>query len=252
MFEQQDCLSITYYNVVGTFVPSVAFCMPPGFNAVTVEPIPVSGTPDADLDVTDSSQPGSGFRSTTDTAGAVAGLSGASINKYVVVNVQPYVKPNLTVRSGVWNLKVSATFAVNIVNVDSNQGTAAAVTGAWPVQVVSRRTLVVASINLSASGDNTVIAAPGSGSFIHLVHLDLQNTGTVSQTAIVKNDATAINGAGALLNPYGGGYTFDGEVGLRELVLADNAPLKVNLSATPAGGNVIGTAIYYVATTAVS
>lgn len=59
------------------------------------------------------------------------------------------------------------------------------------------------SINIAASGDNTVLAALTSGEAnkIRVIHsLELVNTSNSDTTVIYKSGATALNGAGYLLH----------------------------------------------------
>lgn len=118
----------------------------------------------------------------------------------------------------------------------------------WP-PVVSQylgpaRNLQRASIGLNTAGDNTVIPAPGTNRYIHIVHLVLQNVSTSQLTVILKDGIFAMNGTGYLLNPNGGAFTFDGGP-MTEYILSANAAFIINLSAAQ---QLNGIVVYYVTT----
>ena len=87
-----------------------------------------------------------------------------------------------------------------------------------------------ASISEATSGDRTIIAAPGSGNRIRILGLWLQNTAGTSITLILKDSATAINGAGWILST----LAFAPIVAspLAPLDLGNNAAFVINLSAS--------------------
>lgn len=104
------------------------------------------------------------------------------------------------------------------------------------------RTIQRVSISVAAMGDNTVIAAPGVGNRIKIVHLAYQNTSGSDMTVIWKDGAAAINGLG-FVHPNNAGFAFDapGGPGMGEVMLADNAAFVLNLSAA---GQVSGYCLY--------
>jgi len=86
-----------------------------------------------------------------------------------------------------------------------------------------------ASISIAASGDNSVIAAPGVGNKIRILGLWAQNTDAASTTVILKDNATAINGAGWVIVT--NGFLPIIATPLTPLDLGNNAPFVINLSA---------------------
>lgn len=67
-------------------------------------------------------------------------------------------------------------------------------------------TLAQLSINISGSGDNTILT-PATNQAIHIHYLELQNTSGTQTTVIFKDGTTAFNGAGWLMSG-GTDYTF--------------------------------------------
>jgi hypothetical protein len=129
----------------GTWISSDYVEVPDGYDAVVVE-LNVQGTsPGASLTTLDSATPQAGYKAVTDSNGAQAGLTGSTTNKYLVVNVLRYVKVQLVVTGGVWQVRVTPIRATNqaTVNVQAtisghviaDQGVAAGVGGAWPVKL---------------------------------------------------------------------------------------------------------------------
>lgn len=108
------------------------------------------------------------------------------------------------------------------------------------VSVETRKTVQWASIDVSLIDENTIIAAPGAGLAIYIVHLSVVSTVDTAQTFTLLDGATAINGAG-----YSGirpGYTLDVPAGFY-LKLTDNQAFVIK---SVAATNLSGTAIYYV------
>lgn len=85
-----------------------------------------------------------------------------------------------------------------------------------------------AVINISTSGDNTIIAAPGAGKRIYIDHLNLLSAGT--STVTLKNGAaTALSGAYAMTT--GAGLALDNAPVLEHGILecSDNIAFIINL-----------------------
>lgn len=86
-----------------------------------------------------------------------------------------------------------------------------------------------ASISVATSGDQTIIAAPGGGNRIRILGLFLQNTSGSTLTIILKDGATAINGAGFELATKAF-LPFSVANALAPLDLSNNAAFVINLS----------------------
>ena len=86
-----------------------------------------------------------------------------------------------------------------------------------------------ASINKATSGDQTAIAAPGVGNKIRILSLVLQNTDAAALTIILKDGATAINGAGWVLPS--NGFSPNIAHPLAPIDLGNNNAFVINLSA---------------------
>ena len=94
-----------------------------------------------------------------------------------------------------------------------------------------------ADINISTSGDNTIISAPGAGKYLAIDYIDLLPTSAV--TVQFKSGATA----------YGGPYPFDAKQATTKenamqnqdgvLTMADNASFVINLSAAIQVGGLV-------------
>lgn len=94
------------------------------------------------------------------------------------------------------------------------------------------RTILRASINIAASGDTTVIAAPAGAIQTHILKYKVQNTSTSDTTIIYKDNATAINGLGFLLGSRASDdFDAPGGIGEGEILLTAAAPFVINLSA---------------------
>lgn len=63
--------------------------------------------------------------------------------------------------------------------------------------------LINVAISIAASGDNTVIAAPGTTQSIHIHRLCISNAVATAQAVVVKDGATALTGAMALQTAVG-------------------------------------------------
>ena len=105
---------------------------------------------------------------------------------------------------------------------------------------------VYLSGTISTSGNNTIVVAPGSGNYIRILNLELQNESAVETLTIVRS-GTSTDRRRVLLSPKG---TF----GFRDRVeyhphspldLATNTALVINLN----GANTIGYNITYVTRT---
>jgi hypothetical protein len=105
---------------------------------------------------------------------------------------------------------------------------------------------VYLSGTISTSGNNTIVAAPGSGNYIRILNLELQNESAVETLAIVRS-GTSTDRRRVLLSA-------KGTVGFRDRVeyhphspldLAANTALVINLN----GANTIGYNITYVTRT---
>lgn len=84
---------------------------------------------------------------------------------------------------------------------------------------------VMATITASSSGDNTIIAAPGSGRQIVISSITVQNASSTSTTAIIKFGSTSVYTA--ILPSQGDGVTKDMEPAWE---VGNNAALVLNLS----------------------
>jgi hypothetical protein len=98
--------------------------------------------------------------------------------------------------------------------------------------------LKYASGTVNTSGDSTLIAAQGTGKQIVVSMITIQNESATETTALIKNDgATQLRFVG-VSKPDGIVWTFPPG---RELRVADNRPLVINLS----GANQWGYTIQY-------
>lgn len=84
------------------------------------------------------------------------------------------------------------------------------------------------AINLSTSGDTTVIAAPGTGRQLAISTVVLHNPAATDNTVIIRAGTSAINGAGFLLTP-GVTWTTNHRC---PLILPTNTAFVLNLSAS--------------------
>lgn len=98
------------------------------------------------------------------------------------------------------------------------------------------------SINVSASGDTEIIATPGALKKIKIIKLDLNNTVGTDNTVILKTGATALNGAGILLEAKKS-KTIDFDPLKNPLALNANEAFKLNLSAAT---NISGFVQYFI------
>lgn len=136
-------------------------------NAVIVECVPSGAGPNASLQVLDSADPGAGFAATVDPAGAAAGL--VAYNKRRVSSLLPFVKVQLTVVAGVWQVRATPIRATNdqsiIVAGDMNlaQYGGVAVGPANPVDVSGAVDTELPAAALLADGQ-ALPAAPKVGS----------------------------------------------------------------------------------------
>jgi hypothetical protein len=90
---------------------------------------------------------------------------------------------------------------------------------------------------IATSGDNTIVAAPGSGLSIYITHLVLQNESTTATTIILKGSSNLLRCLGQTQGS-GLALTFPER---REIKLATNTALILNLS----GANSVGYSIGY-------
>ncbi len=97
---------------------------------------------------------------------------------------------------------------------------------------------LTATGTVAASGDNTLIAAPGAGKRLIVSALILQNESAVATTMIVKGGATAV--LRCLAQEPGDGLALH-FAPQRELQLGPNAALLLNLS----GANAHGYSVIY-------
>jgi hypothetical protein len=93
----------------------------------------------------------------------------------------------------------------------------------------SFKTITRVNIDLNASGDNEIIAAVASKKH-YITHLEIQNPTTTSNTILMKDGATAINGDGYVLPGLGAFYLFKDF--LNPIVLSTNTAFNLNLSAS--------------------
>ena len=93
------------------------------------------------------------------------------------------------------------------------------------------------SATIATSGDNTIVAAPGSGLSIYITHLVLQNESTTATTIILKGSSDLLRWLGQIQGS-GLALTFPER---REIKLATNTALILNLS----GANSVGYSIGY-------
>lgn len=103
----------------------------------------------------------------------------------------------------------------------------------------NRPNIIYLSGVISASGDNTIISAPGENFAIWVTHLILQNESATATTIILKDSANRIRCLGQL---QGDGLSLVLPVG-REIRLVTNTPLILNLSGANNCGYSIG---YYI------
>jgi len=144
-------------------------------------------------------------------------------------------------QEGTWNIGTVTTLPAVTVG-----GGTAAVTqsGNWnvggtvtvagtPTITPAEATLTWATGTLAASGDGTVIAAPGAGTTIVLSAMQVQLEGAAAQTALLKFGTVAQYRA--LLQNQGDGVSWHFHPG-REWEVGDNKALLLNLSGTPSVG----------------
>lgn len=103
---------------------------------------------------------------------------------------------------------------------------------------IAEKTLAFATGTAASSGDNTIIAAPGSGQQIKIVALQLQNESAVATTMILKFGSTAKWRTLAQLQ--GDGMSFPVPAG-RAWPVGNDAALVLNLS----GANSCGYSVCY-------
>lgn len=116
------------------------------------------------------------------------------------------------------------------VNLRNNSGVELGVSSN-PLITSKGKTIQRVSIDLATSGDNSVIAAPGTGLSIKIIAYKLQNTSGSDTTITLKDDNTSINGQGFLLTPGAKDEFYAPANGEGEIVLTANKPLKIALSA---------------------
>lgn len=199
-------------------------------------PIPVSGTLTASIsDVTVSGGTVVATGPLTDTelratpvpvSGTVAATQSGTWNIGTVTAL-----PNVVVDSG----SVTATVASTTITAGT---VVAAVSGATIASGTitsqeGKATLSYTAGTISASGDGTVLAAPGSGTTSALSVLQFQLEGAAAQTLLLKFGTVTV--ARALLQNQGDGIAYHFNPG-REWRVGDNLPLVANLSGTPVVG----------------
>jgi len=106
----------------------------------------------------------------------------------------------------------------------------------WPIS--PNLTQLKLTSTAASAGDNTLIAAPGSGVQIVISSLILQNESTTATTMILKAGSTAIMRILGQNQGDGLALVFPAE---RCLAIGDNAALVLNLS----GANSCGYSIIY-------
>jgi len=97
-------------------------------------------------------------------------------------------------------------------------------------------------VNVTASGDTTLVAAPGAGNSIYVTGLMVNNFGTAKIRALVREGAAGTIRGGGALAADGGGHVLPFDPAWK---LPANTALVANLSGT---GDVDYTVVYYVAT----
>jgi hypothetical protein len=85
-------------------------------------------------------------------------------------------------------------------------------------------------VNATASGDTTVVSAPGAGVSLYIVRVALVNGGTAVVSAQLQEASSATNRGGGDLAANGGGMILD--YGARGWKLTANTALQINLGAT--------------------
>jgi pectate lyase len=103
--------------------------------------------------------------------------------------------------------------------------------------IPEKPTITSVSGTIAISGDNTIVAAPGSGLSIYITHLVLQNESTTATTIILKGSSNLLRCLGQTQGS-GLALTFPER---REIKLATNTALILNLS----GANSVGYSIGY-------
>ena len=97
-------------------------------------------------------------------------------------------------------------------------------------------------ISIATSGDNSIIAAPGAGKRIVIVHLTLNNPIGTTNTVTFKSGANVLSG-GVLLGATGGGLVEQTANQFPVLFCRANEAFIINLSAAT---SITGYLIYYV------
>lgn len=92
-------------------------------------------------------------------------------------------------------------------------------------EVMGQPTITRAQGTFNTSGDNTIVAAPGSGKFIAITYLHIQNESTTGTTSLIKHGATSV--ARVLLQTQAQMWWREFEC---PMVLPANTALVVNLS----------------------
>ena len=103
--------------------------------------------------------------------------------------------------------------------------------------IPEKPTIIYVSATIATSGDNTIVAAPGSGLSIYITHLVLQNESTTATTIILKGSSNLLRCLGETQGS-GLALTFPER---REIKLATDTALILNLS----GANSVGYSIGY-------
>lgn len=85
-------------------------------------------------------------------------------------------------------------------------------------------------VNATASGDTTVVSAPGASVSLYIVRVALVNGGSAVVSAQLQEASSATNRGGGDLAANGGGMILD--YGPRGWKLTANTALQINLSAT--------------------
>ena len=107
----------------------------------------------------------------------------------------------------------------------------------FEMNIPEKPTITYVSATIATSGDNTIVAAPGSGLSIYITHLGLQNESTTATTIILKGSSDLLRWLGQIQGS-GLALTFPER---REIKLATDTALILNLS----GANSVGYSIGY-------
>ena len=128
-----------------------------------------------------------------------------------------------------------------LTTISTNIATLAGIVASSVASVaIAEKTLTSVTGTISSSGDNTIIAAQGSGVRIKIVSLRIQNESSTASTAILKDGTTAI---GRVLGQNQGDGISEVYPAGRPIVLSANTLFAINLS----GANSHGYTVRYYA-----